>query len=194
MQPSTVPPEEAEALLESVEQSRAAAEQRAGAYWFAPVIVGALLWLSVFFFPVWDGAGVAVYWLAVTPFAYFAIKRYERIQLRLSGAVSRAPSSFQLITASFIAACVACGAIGGAIGEPDVIGYGPVFAVAAACAVGAWRDRSRRLAVGAVGVLGFLLAVVVFSDSVEPPAFFFAIAGGVNLMIDGFSARNKRGA
>jgi hypothetical protein len=191
---ASVPPDEAADMLDSVELSREAAERRAGAYWFAPVVVGVLLWFSAYFLSIWDGAGVAVYWLAVAPVAYVVIKRYERIQLRLSGAVSRSPSWFHLLTGSFIAGCAVCGAIGGAIGEPDVVGYGPLLTLVAACAVSAWRDRTRERLVWTVVLAVFTVIVVVFADSVEYPARFFAVAIGANLVVTGFTERNRRGA
>jgi hypothetical protein len=190
---TTVPPEEAEELLASVERARDAADRRAGAYWFAPVLAGALLWVSAYFFSVWDGAGVTVFWLVVAPSAYVAVRRYERTQLNLSGAISR-PPAYQQIAGLFVASCVVSGAIGGATGEPDVIGYGPLIGLLAACAVAARRHGNRHFAVWAFLVAAFTLLVVVFAGSVEYPARFFAVAIGANLFVEGFSERNRRGA
>lgn len=194
MTPSTsIPPDEAAELLESVETAREAAEQRMGAYWFPLVVVGGLLLATSWFFSVWDGGAVALFWLVVAPFALFAVKRYERVQLRASGAV-RDRRAHLTVAGAFIAACVVLGAIGGVTGERDLINYGPLFGVAAVYAAVAWRDRSRRLTAWAVGVSAFALTSPYILPSLDDPARVMALVTGANLVIEGFAERNRRGA
>lgn len=190
---TSIPPDEAAELLESVEAAREAAEQRMGAYWFPLVVVGGLMVATSWFFAVWDGAAVAIFWLVVAPFALFAVKRYERVQLRASGAV-RDRRTHLMVAGGFIAACVVLGAIGGATGEPDLINYGPLFGVAVVYAVLAWRHRSPRLAAWAVGVSAFALASPHIFSSLDDPARVLALVVGANLVIEGVGERNRRGA
>lgn len=193
MQFSAVPPDEAAQTLATVRAAREATEGRLGAFWFPLVVVGVLLFVSSWFFHVWAGGAVALFWLVAAPFAMYAVKRYQHIQLRASGAV-QSGRPYLLLTASFIASCVVLGAIGGVTGEPDLINYGPLFGIAAVCAARAWRDRSVRYAAWAVGIATFALATIFAFGGIDDPARIFALAIGANLVIEGFGERNRRGA
>jgi len=190
---TSVPPDEAAELLESVEAAREAAERRMGTYWFPLVVVGGLLFATSLFLNAWNGAAVALFWLVVAPFAVCAVRRYERIQLRASGAI-RARRAYLVVAGSFIAACVVLGAIGGATGEPDLIKYGPIFGIAAVYAAIAWRDHSLRFAAWAIGISALALLFVFVLSTEDGPAWIFALAIGGNLVIEGFTERNRRGA
>lgn len=190
---TSIPDDEAAELLESVEAAREAANRRMGAYWFPLVVVGGLLFATSWFFSVWDGGAVALFWLVVAPFAYYAVKRYERIQLRASGAVQDR-RAYLVGAGSFIAACVVLGAIGGVTGEPDLIDHGPLFGIAAVFAALAWRDRSLRFVAWAIGVCALGLASVFVLTSLDDPARIFALGIGGNLVLEGFIERNRRGA
>jgi hypothetical protein len=188
---TTVPPDEAARTLASVKAAREAADRRLAANWFAPVVVGALLFFSYAFFGVYDGGGVALYWLAVAPFAAFAIKRYELVQLRRSGGV-RSWRPYALLAGSFIASCVVCGAAGAATGEPDIIVFGPPFGIALAYAWWAWTDRSRRFLIWSIAVAIIATGVAVLGAG--DPSGVLAAVIGARLVLEGFTERNSRGA
>ena len=189
--PTTVAPDEAAQTLQSVRAAREAADRRLAANWLPLVVAGVLLFMSFWFFDVWDGAGVSVFWLAVSPFALYAVKRYDRIQMRLSGAI-RNRRGWVLYAGSFIAACIVCGVVGGATGTPDIINFGPPFGIVAAYAAVAIRDRSLEMA-GWAGVVAAIATVAIVLDAGHPAPVFAAAIGGV-LIMEGFSDRNKRGA
>ncbi|MGI8730217.1 MAG: hypothetical protein ACR2LK_09560 [Solirubrobacteraceae bacterium] len=181
-------PDEAAQTLESVRAAREAADRRLASNWFALVVVGGLLFVSSFLFSVWDGAAVALFWLAVTPLALFAVKRHQRSRLRAEGAV-RDPRAGVLVAGGFIAACVVFGTVGGAIGEPALINTGPLLGIAAVYAFLAWRDRSASFVAWSVGVAVVTVAIVLIG--MEDPARFVALGIGGGMALDGFRERNK---
>ncbi len=188
--PTTVPPEEAAQTLDSVRAAREATDHRLASNGFPLFVGAAALFVSSFLIGVWDGAAVALYWLVATPVLLYALKRDERLQLRLSGAV-RNRRTWIIYAGSFVASCVVCGIAAAATGEPDVVNHGPVFGVAAVHAAIALRDRKAGLAFWAL-VLAALAGVGILTGGDGLAGTFAVVVGGV-LVLEGFAERRSRG-
>lgn len=171
---ATLPPNEAAQTLQSVRAARAVTRRRLSGYAFPLIVFGALTLLSAPFFAIWEGAGVALFWLVAAPLGTFAVARHQRTRALTMGA-GRAGRPYAITATALIAACFALGIVGGASGELDIAKFGPPLAICAAYVVFAWLERSIALAALAtvVGALTIGFAVADVDDAAQILALIY---------------------
>jgi len=187
-QTTAVPPDEAAQLLDSVRTARDATRGRLRSYWFALVVFGVLTTLSAPFFAIWNGGGVALFWLVAAPAGTFAVMRYQRGRASATGAW-RAGRPYNITAGALIAACFGLGIIGGVTDHMDIANFGPPLAISAAYLVFAWLERSLALALLALSVAGLTIGLAV--ADVDHAAQILALSYGASFAIVGLAVRPR---
>jgi hypothetical protein len=187
-QTAAIPPDEAAQLLESVRTARHATRGRLRSYWFALVVFGVLTILSAPFFSLWDGGGVALFWLVAAPAGTLAVVRYQRGRAFATGAM-RDARPYNITAGALIAACFGLGIIGGVTDQADVASFGPPLAISAAYLVFAWLERSLALALLAMSVAGLTIGLAV--ADVDHAARILALSYGASFAIVGLLVRPR---
>lgn len=185
---AAIPPDEAARTLESVRATRDATHGQLRSYWYPLIVFGTLTMLSAPFFALWDGGGVALFWLVAAPAGSFAVVRHQCTQALIMGA-GRAVRPYAITGIALIVACFGLGAIGGATGELDIANFGPPLAVAAAYVAFAWLERSAALAALATGLAALTIGFAV--SGVDHAAPILALTYGASFVVVGLAARAK---
>lgn len=186
---AVIPPDEAARTLDSVRETRAATRGQLRSYWFALIVFGVLTMLSAPFFSIWDGAGVALFWLVAAPAGTFAVARHQCAQ-RLAAGAHRPARPYMITAWALIAACFALGGAGGIVGEQDLARFGPPLAIAVAYLVFAWLERSIALAALALGLAALTIAFA--TGDVGHAAPILALTYGASFLTLGVIARARR--
>lgn len=186
--PSALSPDEAARTLDSVRSTRAETKGQLRSYWYPLIVFGVLTMLSAPFFALWDGSGVALFWLVAAPLGSFAVVRHQQTQALTVGA-GRAVRPYAITGIALIVACFGLGAIGGATGELDIANFGPPLAVATAYVVFAWLERSLALAALATALAAITIGFAAFG--VEHAAPILALIYGASFVALGLAARAK---
>jgi hypothetical protein len=190
MQPSTtIPPDEAARTLAGVRAARDATRGRLSAFWYPLIVFGALTMLSAPTFAIWDGAGVALFWLVAAPLGTFLTIRHQRAEMLATGAV-RVERPYIVTGCALIAACFILGGVGGATGQEDIANFGPPLAISTAYLMFAWLERNVRLAVLAVALAA--LAIFALAADAGHPAQSLALGYGGSFVLLGLSERPRR--
>lgn len=186
---ATIPPDEAAHTLQSVRAARDATRGRLASFWYPLIVFGVLTMLSAPAFGIWDGGGVALFWLVAAPLGTFLTIRHQRAQMLATGAV-RCERSYAITGCALIAACFGLGAIGGVTGHDDIARFGPPLAISAAYLVFARLERNVRLAV----LASALAAVTIFAAiaDVGHASQALAIGYGGSFVLLGLSERPRR--
>lgn len=184
---ASVSPDEASQKLKSVRDARTASRGRLRSYSYPLIVFGALTMLSAPFFSIWEGAGVALFWLVAAPAGAFVVAREQRTREITVGA-GRSARPYAITAAALVLACFALGTIGGVTDQVDVSRFGPPLAVSIAYLVFAWLERSAALAALAtlVAVLTFVLAIT----GIDHAAQILALTYGASFLTLGVIARS----
>ncbi|MDX6691337.1 MAG: hypothetical protein QOG15_2794 [Solirubrobacteraceae bacterium] len=192
MQPSaTIPPDEAARTLASVRAARDATRGQLASFWYPLVVFGVLTMLSAPTFQIWDGGGVALFWLIAAPVGTFLTIRHQRAEMLATGAV-RCERSYSITACVLIAACFGLGVVGGVTGHDDIARFGPPLAISAAYLVFARLERNLRLA----ALASALAALTIFAAiaDVGHASQALALGYGGSFVLLGLSERPRRPA
>lgn len=179
---TTVPPDEAVQALDRVYSARAATRGRLRSYSYPLIVFGALTMLSTPFFSIWEGAGVALFWLVAAPAGALVVARQQFAREITIGA-GRAPRPYAVTATALVLACFGLGMIGGVTDQVDVSRFGPPLAISIAYLVFSRLERSVTLA--ALATAAAALTIVLAVTDIDHAVQILTLTYGASFLILG---------
>lgn len=183
-----VPPDEAVQALDRVYSARAATRGQLRSYSYPLIVFGALTMLSTPFFSIWEGAGVAAFWLVAAPAGALVVARQQRAREITIGA-GRASRSYAVTATALVLACFGLGMIGSVTDQVDVSRFGPPLAISIAYLVFSRLERS--VALAALASVAAALTIVLAVTDVEHAVQILTLTYGASFLTLGVITRSN---